>query len=290
MANTVLTRARKERFPSQRDFGQAIAEKLRASGPDGERYPMTPSYAQKKASLWESGQLKPTPDEMRAMSGILELPLAELEESFSTGVLPCGAGDLLRNLAPGQGLIAACFTGRVKPKLFPEDETALREALGSHVRLAIFFPFPLDSASPAKAEYAEALNHHHRDAWRSVVKFWKLLRSFVRDANPTTVKLYHPRVKAANILFPPIFHRPTLLCERAEGRTKVDLYSWTQGKENDGFYKISDRSVEDADLQAEAWELFFGGVYAHWNDTGELPDGDTYWQAYTGQSETEVDQ
>ena len=90
--------------------------------------------------------------------------------------------------------------------------------------------------------------------------------------------------------FPPIFHRSILLCERTNGRTKVELYTWTQGKESDGFYRISDRRLEDNESHAAAWELFFGDVFDQWSETGKLPEGDLYWQAYNGQSETEGDQ
>jgi hypothetical protein len=266
-----------------------VAEKVR----DPLSGPISIGYAQKKASLWESGQLRPTRQEMEVMSELLQLPFKELEESFSTGVLPFSTADFVRALArsSGKGLIASCFAGRVRARLLDEDEEALREAVRANVSVAIFFPFPLDSVAGAKAKYAQPLTNHHREAWRTVVKFWKILRSFVQDSAQGQVKLYHPRLAGgANVLFPPIFHRPTLLCERVNGRTKVDFYTWTQGSENDGFYKIGGRSLEDSEAQAEAWELFFGDVYDQWNETGELPDGDSYWLAYTGQSETEGDQ
>ncbi len=48
--------------------------------------------------------------------------------------------------------------------------------------------------------------------------------------------------------------------------------------------------VEDSESQAAAWELFFGDVFDQWSETGKLPEGDLYWQAYNGQSETEGDQ
>jgi hypothetical protein len=259
---------------------------------DGESDSISISYAQKKTSLWESGQLRPTQNELTVISELLGILPRELEESFSTGVLPTAAADLIRLLstARGQGLIASCFAGRVRPKLFPEDEDALREAINSKVSVAIFFSFPLGSTASAKAEYADALTHQHRDVWRSVVKFWKMLRSFSQESTGTAVKLYRPIVGSANVLFPPIFHRPTLLCERLAGRTKVDLYNWAQGSEHDGFYTMTGRSVEDTQFQSESWELYFGGIYERWNETGQLADGDSYWQAYTGQTETETDQ
>lgn len=290
LANKVLARARKAIYPSQRDFGMAVAERLQSALPPAQHREISVSYAQKKASLWESAQLIPTRGELVAMSDLLKLPLRELEESFSTGVLPSAVADLLRALAlsSGEGLVAICVAGRVRAKLFPEDEEALMDALNHKVSLAIFFPFPLDSATTG--EYAAALTHQHREVWRTVVKFWKMLRSITKEPLRTQrIRLYQPGVASANMLFPPMFHRPTLLCERVAGRTTVDLYSWTQGTENDGFYRIGGRSIEDTDVQAEAWELYFGGVYEQWNETGELPDGDSYWQAYTGQTEPETD-
>ena len=231
---------------------------------------------------------------MLAISEILALPLKELEESFSPGPVPFSVADFVRALAAtaGQGLIASCFAGRIRPSLFDEDEEALREAFGKSVVLAIFFPFPLTPAPTVKHPYSDALSSHHRDAWRSVVKFWKLLRSLSPDPNSSAVKLFHPWgvTGGANVVFPPMFYRPALLCERVNGRTKVDLYSWTQGDKYDAFYGISGRSVEPGELQAEAWELFFGDVYQRWDETGELPDGDSYWRMYGGPSETDADQ
>lgn len=286
----VLARARKGRFSSQREFGLAVASKLQGTEP---AYSIKDGYAQKKASLWEAGQLKPTVDEMNAMSELLGISIQELQESFSTGVLPSAASDLFRFLAkaPGQGLIASCFAGRVRPKLFQEDEEALREAIKGKVTMAIFFPFPLASALSAQNEYSDALTSQYRHVWRTVVKFWKMLRS-LDDSAQSAVKLYRPRTVdgGANVLFPPMFHRATLLCERDRGRTKSALYTWTQGTESDGFYRVEGRSLEDSQQQAEAWELFFGNVYDRWNETGELPDdGDSYWQTYTGASGSESD-
>ena len=284
MSNHLLTRTRKASFPSQREFGKAVAEKLNDT--------ISMNYAQKKASLWESGQLTPTPREMQAMSELLCLPLKELEDSFS-GILPFSTADLIRNLAKtsGEGLIASCFTGRVKSRLLEEDEDALREAVNAKVSVAIFFPFPLESIAAAKQEYSAGLSNNHRVAWRTVVNFWKALRSLCENSELAQVKLYRPRlVGGGNVLFPPIFHRSTLLCERTNGRTKVELYTWTQGKESDGFYRINDRSLEDSESQAGAWELFFGDVFDQWSETGKLIESDLYWQAYNGQSETEGDQ
>jgi hypothetical protein len=160
------------------------------------------------------------------------------------------------------------------------------DALNHKVSLAIFFPFPLDSTFTG--QHAAALTFQHREVWRTVVKFWKMLRSLTKEPQRTQgIKLYRPRATSANMLFPPMFHRPTLLCERIGGRTNVDLYSWSQGNENDGFFRIGGRSIEDTDVQAEAWELYFGGIFEQWNETGDLPDSDPYWQAYTGQAESE---
>jgi hypothetical protein len=281
-SNPVLTRARKAAFASQRDFGKAVAESLKEVISD--------SYAQKKASLWESGNLTPTREEMVAMSELLRLPLKDLQESFS-GVLPYSTADLVRNLAKtqGEGLIAGCFAGRVRPRLLEEDEHALREAITSNVSMALFFPFPLD-AGISTHEYAEDFTSNYREVWRTVVKFWKILRSFGKEGNPAKVRLYRPKTTGPNMVFPPMFHRPTLLCERVNGTTKIDLLTWTQGSDNDGFYKIGGRSIETGETQMEAWELYFGGVLEHWSETGELPEGDSYWQAHSTQSDTEGEQ
>lgn len=279
-SNQLLTRARKANFSSQRDFGRAVAAKLGES--------ISVNYAQKKASLWESGNLIPTPNEMWAISEILNVPPRELEESFSPGVLPFSAADLIRSLARSseQGLIASCFPGRVRARLLEEDEDALRQAIQGTVSVAIFFPFPLESLTAAGAEYAQALTNNHREVWRSIVKFWKIIRSFSPDSAGTKVRLYRPRdTGGANVLLPPMFYRPTLLCDRRNGITKVDLYTWTQGDEHDGFYRIGGRSLEDSEFQAEAWELFFGGIFSHWSKRGDLPECDEYWQSYIDQSE-----
>lgn len=250
---------------------------------------ITTTYAQKKVSLWESLQLVPTPDEMQAISNLLKMPLKELKESFA-GILPFSTADFIRGLArsPNRVLIASCFAGRVRSQLLDEDEAALREAFNGNVSLAMFFPFTLESATTAKPQYAEGLSSNHRQVWHSLVRLQRILRSF-GEAVTHRVKLYRPRLAVgANVLFPPIFHRPTLLCERANGRTKMSLYSWTQSSEYDGFYGIGGRSLEDSELQAEAWELYFGDVFNQWNATGELTDGDAYWCAYTERSEDEA--
>jgi hypothetical protein len=246
------------------------------------------TYAQKKVSLWESGQLIPTPDEMNAISILLGLALKDLKDSFS-GILAYSTADFIRGLArsPNPVLIAGCFAGRVRSQLLEEDEDALREALNKNVSLAMFFPFTLEYATAARADYAEGLSGNHRSTWRSLVRFLKILRTF-GEAASHRVKLYRPALTSgANVLFAPIFHRPTLLCERANGRTKVQLYSWTQGSEYDGFYGIGGRTLEDSEVQAEAWQLYFGRVFDQWGETGELIDTDTYWRAYSGDTDDE---
>ena len=155
----------------------AVAERLQSAQPPAEHRELSVSYAQKKASLWESGQLIPTKDELLAMSDLLKLPLRELEESFSTGVLPSAVADLLGALArsPGDGLVAICAAGRVRTKLFPEDEEALMDALNHKVSLAIFFPFPLDSTFTG--QYAAALTHQQRSLGLLTVRLPRCTRS-----------------------------------------------------------------------------------------------------------------
>lgn len=280
--NQLLARTRKANFSSQREFGQAVAVRLSES--------ITANYAQKKASLWESGGLVPTQREMQAISELLNLPLSELNESFSTGAIPFSAADLIRNLAKssGQGLIASCFGGRVRARLLEEDEDALRAAIQGTLSVAIFFPASLHSVTTASPQYADAFANNHREVWRTVVRYWRLLRSFCQNPRSTKVMLYRPRhTVTANILLPPMFYRPALLCERVNGITKVDLYTWTQGSEHDGFYRIGGRSLEESDFQAEAWELFFGEIFNNWSKTGTLPEADAYWESYTDQSDAE---
>jgi hypothetical protein len=217
---------------------------------------------------------------MQAISDLLGLPPKDLEDSFS-GVLPYSAADLIRSLAEvnGQTLIASCFAGRVRPRLAEEEEDAFRHALNRGVCVAMFFPFTSKSGSTARRSYSEPLTNHHKETWRTVVRFWKMLRSLIGDSKLGNVRLYRPSVDAGNVLFPPIFHRPALLCERVSGRaTKVALYTWIQAEANDGFYPIGGRSLETPDTQAEAWELFFGDVYRKWDEGGTLSDGDHYWR------------
>jgi len=168
----------------------------------------------------------------------------------------------------------------------PEVKEALREVIKGGMKVAIFFPFPKDLKSSAKPEYAESLMHQHRDAWRSIVEYWKVLRSLAPEAS-ATVKLYQPIAESANVLFPPMFHRSTLLCERADGVTRADIYTWTQGEKGDGLFTVADRSVEDADVQTDRWKLFFGDIFAQWSETGELLNRDSYWQAFIPQTDVE---
>lgn len=288
-ANQFLIRARKAKpaYQLQRTFGQAVAEKINQMAPNEVTTSISASYAQKKASLWESQQLIPTQLEMRAISELLDVNLKDLEESFS-GVAPASAADVIQSMAEiaGRCLIATCFTGRVRLPL-PEMKEALRKAIKAGVQLAIFFPFPRDLRSSAKSKYAEPLMHQHRDAWRSIVEYWKVLRSFAPESS-STVKLYRPTTESANILFPPMFHRSTLLCERTEGVTKVELYTWTQGEKSDGFFTVAGRSLEDADMQIDRWKLFFGDILERWSETSELPEADAYWQSFDPQTDSEV--
>ena len=223
---------------------------------------------------------------MEVISVLLDVDQKELEASFSTGITPGAAVDLIRELAsaPGQKLIASCFTGRVRIPL-QDDRDALQEAVRAGVSVAIFFPFPRRSSSPANPEYAEGLTNQHHEAWRTILEYWNWLRRFSEEQGPPSVRLYRPVVESSNVLFTPQFHRIALFCERNEGVTKIDLYTWTQEEKRDGFYTISGRSLEPTDIQIDRWKLFFGDVLERWNERGDLPEGDSYWKAYSGQSE-----
>jgi hypothetical protein len=284
VANEVLVRVRKASGSTQLEFGKAVANALRKRFPDKKQYSISDSYAQKKASLWESGQLIPTVEEFDAISDVTKLPTSDLKASFSVGAIASSAADQFRALAAssGQGLIASCFAGKVRQKLFPEDEEALTEALNDKVSMAIFFPFVLTSSAPARTEFVAELTAQHMAVWRTVVKFWRMLRNLAGESNRCKVMLYRPRiVGGANVLFPPMFHRSTLFCERERGRTKIDLFTWTQGEESDGLFGVGERSVERRDDHIEAWELFFGDIFEHWCEIGELKESDSYWEAYS---------
>jgi hypothetical protein len=86
-----------------------------------------------------------------------------------------------------------------------------------------------------------------------------------------TANLYRQTISGgANVLFPPMFHRPPLLCERVSGITKRDLYTWTQEQEKVGSYGIGGRSLEDAAFQTDTWEQYFGDICDRWTQAGTL--------------------
>jgi hypothetical protein len=136
--NTLLIRARKSAgFTTQRDLGRAVFSKLPMPAKD--------AYAQKKVSLWESGQAKPATEEIRVLAELLGLGFTELEVFFAA-VLPLSAADTISALAKSGNpcLIASCFGGKTRDTTLGEMQDAFREALNGNVSVAIFFPYPLD--------------------------------------------------------------------------------------------------------------------------------------------------
>src|SRR5438270_3817151 len=89
---------------TQRDLGLDMASTMGVQ--------LSDKYAQKKISLWESGQGRPNKDEIAALAQVLDRSEDEIESWFAK--TPASAEELFNQLASSRSpsLLVACYSGK----------------------------------------------------------------------------------------------------------------------------------------------------------------------------------
>src|SRR5579884_2098425 len=117
---------------TQRDLGMRMAAVMGIE--------MTPNYAQKKVSLWESGQGRPNSEEVTALAEVLKRSESEIESWFAK--IPSSAEELFDQLAESKSpsLLVACYSGKPRATVDEGARRSLISALQANTSFAMVFP------------------------------------------------------------------------------------------------------------------------------------------------------
>jgi hypothetical protein len=262
---------------TQRDLGMRMAAVMGIE--------MTPNYAQKKVSLWESGQGRPNSEEVTALAEVLKRSESEIESWFAK--IPSSAEELFDQLAESKSpsLLVACYSGKPRATVDEGARRSLISALQANTSFAMVFPYALEIEDNAD-EDAETLLHFYKDVWFEVKALWELLYSSVQpDRREKNLKLYRPAVSGkANIFSPPIGNSrfTEVIQVPTSGQPSRTLHSWVEA-EREGLYRIGTFTSRDVhDRMLRVWDAYFGAITRTWIESGNLPIELKRWQVYLG--------
>ena len=276
--NEFLIRRRKDLGLHQKDLGKRLG--IEKEG-----------YAQRKVSLWESLQAKPSDAELEILATVLNCDKVALTESFSGQALPMDPASLIQPLrSSSPALIATCAGSQTRSKLLEEVQDQLVPALDGNVSLAIFFPYPLKVAGTGDSTAIVGVAGLYVQAWTTLLNFYVGLKSRLsEEAAAERIALYRPKAtvnQPANILVPPMLRRSTLTFHRVGKDLRRSLYVWTQSDQRDRFYEMEVTSPDILDQQnlenqLNAWEWYFGDIVSHWKTGSTLISQDAYWSKFS---------
>jgi transcriptional regulator with XRE-family HTH domain len=272
-----LVEARTAQRLSQRELGLKVS--VMARGRESSR-----QYAQKQVSYWESGQARPKPREMLALSRIFEKPTYEVESWFTK--LPASAEDLFRQLMHTQApaLLITCYSGRPRATFDPSARRALIAALKANLFLAMVFPYPLQfEGVDLRNENVQALVHFYTGVWLEVKSHWKQLCAELPADKRAQVKLYRPKVEGgANIFLPPVSNsRYTEVVRFAvESHISKQLYLWVEA-DREGLFRIGEAGLpETYDPLVRTWDAYFAEITTGWMKGQKLPGHSARWELF----------
>jgi transcriptional regulator with XRE-family HTH domain len=267
-----LSTARNAVTLSQRELGLRVAEITTGKA-------ISDKYAQKKVSLWESGQTRPTPSEFSALAKILGVPEAEVETWFAR--LPSSAAELFTQLADSDypSLVAACYSGRPRAPFDTEVFEALLKGIERNMSLAMFFPYPSEFEVRTESSIYEDLLEAYRSVWTTVRSHHENLYSQSRaPQRDKQLALFIPDVLRANVFLPPSASRYTLVINLSgDGTYEKSLHIWVESETVEGLFRVGTFSIQDAQPQLIAWQAYFGAVVEYWTKFLSLPDSAPPW-------------
>lgn len=270
--NQSLSALRKAKGLSQEELGKAIALRLKR--------PIGISYAQKKISIFESGDVAPTAEEIRALATELDVDV-DVVQSAIAGLAPHEAESIIGQftVAGGRSLVASCILSRPRSKILDGTNAAIKQAVEeNNVSVAVFVPYSAVVNLPETSDHTNHLVGEYAVVRKSILEANLVFKSSLTPARADAVALYVPKADA-NILIPPVLRQFSLtLQEDANGLISKSLHIWTPRTDIDAARPVKSTSVYTLEEQIEAWESFFGDVISHWVAKNEFVASDAYWK------------
>lgn len=280
MSNPFLIRLRKERGFSQAKLGQKVFEKLETGS--------TPIYAQKKISLWESGSSKPSTDELRALSDILNVSFDELHSSFDDKSQE--AVDIFERIAKSEhpSIMAVCHSGLPRgPHSLPVFNI-IQTALNNNLCYAMVVPYPAKLNIELPAAVSATLQGYYSSVLGQVTDYRDALRRGIEDENKIeNVSVFVPSAEMSDIIIPPFFSRYTLIIQAVNGNFEdTHLYLWVETAEISALQEVAAFDASSRANQIGPWIAYFQPILSAWRKYRKLPKEafktvpDSSWKLY----------
>lgn len=264
-----LALLRKARDLTQAELGAAVLEAL-------DKTASSKGYAQKLVSLWERGEIRPSPEQIKALSVILRTDEATIQQGISkeSSTPAIDLFNQLRDLqtAGGSSLLLACFSSPPKASVDPDTFNAVAEALVAGVAFALVVPYPASVRSINTSPVTELLESYYRTVRAQVEIYCRELVAKVGPEAGARVAVFVPnRASAASesALFPPHQERTVLVIRNLENlpsrsEKEKELYLWVKTSEIDALKPAAEEPPDALLSHLKLWESYFREIIDIW--------------------------
>lgn len=269
---SLLANLRKEKGWSQTELGQKIFTRLNKGNKKS-----SGSYAQKRVSMWESGDASPTSEELKALSEELDVPPEKLKSSIDPRT-PFPATEVFNHLATTEShsIAAICYSGTPVAQAYKDLFASVQSALDRNMFLAMFVPYPEGTTlSKNLSTRKKVLESFYKTVRDSVEVYRDSLRSGIAKEKKANVAVFVPREENSNIIIPPFLSRYALITEGfPDNQISKTLYLWLDTKDSAKFEKISTIAYYPMLSQFQQWEGYYDEVLSFWEEQKRLPSTD----------------
>jgi transcriptional regulator with XRE-family HTH domain len=280
--NSKFAEFRKAKFPTQLE----LAEKMH-----GQLNDVKAAYLQRRVSLYEASEIRPSDREMKALALAFEVELDEMHGYFRqvAGDVASFFDGLRERPSAIQTLICACFQAPLRAYKDSPTNDAIVKALNAGVFMIFVFPFPLSlSTDPNGRPIAQnlALEAFYRQVWRELVRRYRDLQAQLHHDAHTRLAIYRQRAfeRPSTIAVAPMASRYTVDLQKDGSNVEPALFAWTEGTDTQRMFPVGLVSRVETRVLLDAWLDFVGQPLRHWVKEGTLPvnDGECgpMWQRF----------
>lgn len=274
MPESALAVLRKDKKLTQAELGKQVFLRLNKEPSGG--------YPQKKVSLWESGEGRPTPEECKALSEILEVPVKRIQAFFDPRA-PHIASDVFEQLANSNSnaIIAACFSGPPVGPLYPDLLSTLEKGIDNKLCYAMVVPYPKLQVKKGSAS-TERLQWYYESVLRKVREYCEELQRRVAPEKRENIALFVPRAEHSSFPLPPFRSRYILSVQSVnDNKEDMGLYLWVKTAEIDQLQEVATtvalaepstptETRSEIREQLKEWEMYFNDILSVWRENQSL--------------------
>ena len=280
-STSFLVTLRTRKGISQTELGRKVFSKL-----EKDSNVKNESYLQKKVSMWELGNASPTPEELVALSEVLEVPLEELRSSFDPRT-PFLATDVFNRLANSKypSIAMICYSGTPVAPAYPELFATVQAALNGNMCLAMFVPYPDKINIPKLSSRKMFLQSFYPLVETSVLAYRDSLRRGISEEKKSNVAVFIPNEEQSKIILPPFSSRYALITESLPNeQTSKTLYLWVDTKDSSKFEEIGTIAYHPMLSQFQQWEAYYDEVLSFWEKEKKFPSTNTEFLNFNSNS------